>query len=54
MVVGGVCIGKNRLLLSIKKGVRFLMDKGKLLLLYKARLEGVLRVNAAYDGLDNV
>jgi len=30
------------------------MDKGKLLLLRKTRLQGVLRVNAIYDCLDDV
>ena len=30
------------------------MDKGKLLLLCKTRLEGVLRVNALYDCLDEM
>jgi hypothetical protein len=30
------------------------MDKGKLLLLCKTRLEAVLRLNATDDGLDDV
>jgi hypothetical protein len=45
---------KNRLSLSIKKRVRFLMDKGELLLLRKTRLDEALRVNAIHDCVDDV
>jgi hypothetical protein len=51
---GRVCIGKNRLSLSIKQKVRFAMDKGELLLLRKTRLDAALRADTIYDCLDDV
>jgi hypothetical protein len=52
--VESALLRKNSIRYRLKKGVRFLMDKGKLLLLRKTRLQAVLRVNAIYDCLDDV
>ena len=50
---GRVCIEKIGFRYRLKR-FRFAVNKGKLLLLCKTRLEGALRVNAIHDCLDDV